>query len=115
MGNPFASFARWRKVRHEVKFLRRLSSQSKALSHLDRTAALFWEGSVVGYVQGIRVENWFNYGKWVPAETDKAERFLNAIRETGEAVVLLGDDKGVVHALPEDGHIEVKIWPGLVE
>ena len=73
-----------------------------------------WEGSIVGWVEYLKVENWFHYGKWVPLDTIETEGFLSAIESEGEAIVLLGDAKGVVHSLPEDGSLEIKIWPGLV-
>jgi hypothetical protein len=74
---------------------------------------IIWEGSVVGWMENPSVENWFHFGKWIPAETDDTDRFLQTIEVTGEALVLLGEQKGRVHGLPDRGEIDVKIWPGM--
>jgi hypothetical protein len=74
---------------------------------------VIWEGEVVGWMENRRVDMWFHYGRWIPENTPATERFLEAIRTRDEAKVLLGTAKGVVNALPEDGKIDVKIWPGL--
>ena len=93
MGNPFTALAKWHKVRHEVKFLKKLARGNKATARRERTAPLIWEGFIVGQVEDLKTENWFQYGKWHPATSCETQRFLNVIECSGEAVVFLGDEK----------------------
>jgi hypothetical protein len=75
---------------------------------------IIWNERIVGYLEDRKVEMWFHYGKWLPLDTAHTYAFLETIRTTGEAIVTLDGESGVVHAEPEET-IDIKIWPGLLE
>jgi hypothetical protein len=84
-----------------------------AKAQQSRRLPIVWEGVIVGWMENPFVENWFHEGKWIPAENDTTERFLEHLEQTGEALVILGDRKGRVHEPVSEESIWVKSWPGL--
>jgi hypothetical protein len=74
---------------------------------------LIWNDSVVGYIEDWNVDMWFWYGKWIPLDTPTTAAFLETIHTHAEAKVILDGRKGLVHSLPENGKIDVKIWSGM--
>ena len=74
---------------------------------------LVWNDRVVGYIEDCKVDMWVWYGKWIPLDTATTTAFLETIQTEEEAKVILDGRKGLVHALPENGEIDVKIWPGM--
>jgi hypothetical protein len=83
------------------------------ISKKSERIAITWQGNLVGWMENCSIENWFHDGTWISADTEATNRFLQAILEKGEALVLLGEMKGRVEELPVENSICVKIWPGL--
>ena len=56
---------------------------------------LIWRGEVVGSVENPKPDMFHLYGKWIPADTEKAREFLAALR-VGEdetvSVLVAGDE-----------------------
>jgi len=56
---------------------------------------LIWDGEVVGSVENPKPDMFHLYGKWIPADTEKAREFLAALK--------VGEDEGVPVLLAGDG------------
>ena len=58
-------------------------------------APLFYERQVVGWITEPKVDMWFTYGRWEPADTPLATVFVEAVHAGHEPTVKIGPLPGM--------------------
>ena len=75
---------------------------------------IFWRDQEVGQIEGLNIDNYFIYGRWLPRPSPALDAFLEAVAAEEDVEVTIGHaTSSWIGSVGEvvDEHIEVRFRP----